>query len=103
MIELCNHGLLILQVLFVLVNQRIPLVDDAANVVENLSICLLLQIRQGVIQSLVFSLLPLQLEVHVLDLGIVPLQFAEYHFFVAALLKLTLDLIEVRHNLGQLV
>ena len=73
MVEFCYHGLLIFQIFFVLVNQSIALIDYAPDVVEDLRIGLLFEIGECVIKGLIFSLFPLELEVHVFNLSIVPL------------------------------
>ena len=72
-IEFSNHGLLVFQVTFVGINQGISFVDDTPDVVECLRVHISLQIGQSVIQRLVFSLLALKFEVHILDFVIVTL------------------------------
>ena len=73
MIKLCNHGLLVLQVSFVLVNEGIAFIDHTSQVLEGLSVCLLLKFSQRVLKRLIFALLSLQLKVHVFDLRVVAL------------------------------
>ena len=49
MVEFCDHGLLVLEVSFILVDQSISLINDTSNVIKRLNVCLLLQFRQSVI------------------------------------------------------
>ena len=102
-IELGDHRLLIFQVSLILVNQSIPLIDHASNVVKDLRVHGSLQASQRVVKRLVFSLLSVQLGVHSLDLLVVPVELANDHLFVLSVLELGLDLLEVAHDFGQLV
>ena len=74
-VKLRNHCLLILEVLLISVNQCIPLINDTSQVLKHLCVELLLQTRQRVINSLVFSFLSLKFIVHCFDLVIVPFKF----------------------------
>ena len=103
MIELSNHRLLILEVLLILINQGIPLIYDTPDVVKHLGVCVALQVSQCVVEGLVFSLLPLQLEVHVLDLLEIALQLTQNHLFIGAFDKLVLDLVEIGYNFWELL
>ena len=102
-VELGNHCLLIFQVAFVSVNQGVPLVDHAANVVEHLSIHGAFQACYRIVQSLVLGVFPIQLRIHGLDLLIVTVQLAYDHLLVLSVLKLALDLLKVVHYLRQFV
>ena len=48
-VKLSDHRFLVLQVLLVCVDQRIPLIDDASDVVENLSVCVFFQVSKRVV------------------------------------------------------
>ncbi len=37
-IELCNHGLLVLEILLILIDQGVPLINDTSYVVEDRSV-----------------------------------------------------------------
>ena len=43
-IELCDHCFLILQILFILVDQGIALIDNTSDVIENLCVSLFLKV-----------------------------------------------------------
>lgn len=58
-VKLSYHRLLIFQVFFISVDQAIPLVNDTANVVENLSVHVLLKSGKCLVQCRVFRLFPL--------------------------------------------
>jgi hypothetical protein len=59
-----------------------------------------LQICQRIIQRLVFSLFPFQLEVHVLYRLIVALQLTQNQLLIISIDKLGLDLVEVGDDFG---
>lgn len=101
-VKLGNHSLLVLEVLLKLVNKCVALVNHAANVVKNLGICILLELCEGIVQSLIFALLPLQLVVHRLDLGVVALELTHNHLFVNAMLEPVFDVFEEVDDLRQL-
>ena len=101
-IKLSNHGLLVLEVLLIGIDQCISLINDTPNVVEHLGIGMSLQICQRIIQRLVFSLFPFQLEVHVLYRLIVALQLTQNQLLIISIDKLGLDLVEVGDDFGQL-
>ena len=81
-IELGNHGFLVLQVALVLINERIALVNHVPDVVEHGAIGAHVHLRQLVRQILVLLLLSLQLVVHVLYLDVVALKLAHNQFLV---------------------
>jgi hypothetical protein len=58
-VKLSYHRLLIFQVFFISVDQAISLVNDTANVVENLSVHVLLESSKCLVQCRIFRLFPL--------------------------------------------
>lgn len=76
-VELSNHCLLILQISLILVNQCIPLINDVSDVVKDGAVCAHVELGQLLGQVLVLFLLLLQFVVHVLNLNIIALQFAD--------------------------
>lgn len=102
-VELGNHGLLVLQVLLIRVDQRIPLIDDATDVVEHLGVGVFFQVSKRIVQGLVLAFLTLQLEMHILDLSVVSLELSQNHILVSPFLELAFDLVEVLNDLRQLV
>ena len=103
MVEFRNHSLLVFQVSLILVDQSISFINDASNVIKSLHVGLLLQFRQGVIQSLILALLSFQFEVHVFDLCVVALKFSQDHFFVLAVAKFSFDLVEIAGDFGKFI
>ena len=103
MIELSDHSLLVLKMSFVCVDEGISFVDYASNVVERLYVCDRLKFCQRVIEGLVLSLLSFQLEVHVLDLSVIPFQLTKDHFFVLTIAELSLDLLKVAYDFWEFV
>lgn len=99
-IELCDHRLLIFQVFLVVVDQGVPFINYRPNVVESLLVEILLERREGVVESLVFSFLPLQFVVHSLYDVVVTFELAQNHLLIGSLLEFALDLVEVLLNLG---
>ena len=83
-IKLCNHGLLVFEVLFVLVNQRISLINDVSDVVEDRAIVADVQRGELVGEVLVLLFLPLQFAMHVLDLNVVAFELADDQLLVLA-------------------
>ena len=102
-IELSNHGLLVFQVTLVGIDEGVAFVDDTPDVVECLGVRISLQVGQSVIQRLVFSLLALKFEVHILDFVIVALQLVNDHLLVLTIRKLGLDLVEIADYLREFV
>lgn len=101
-VELCYHGLLVLQILVELINQGVALVDHTADVVENLCICVFLKFSKSVVECVVFPLFALQLVMHRLNLCVVALELAQDHVFVDSLLEPLFDAVKLLLNFRQL-
>ena len=54
-VKLGDHGFLVLQILLILINQRITFIDDTSDVVKDLGISRLLQVGKRIVQGLVLS------------------------------------------------
>ena len=83
-VELSDHGLLVLEVLLVLVDQRIPLIDNVTDIVEDGAVCAHVHLRQLVGQVLVLLLLTLQFAMHVFDLHVVAFKLAHNELLINA-------------------
>ena len=86
-VEFCYHGLLILQIFLILVDQGVSLIDYTSDVVEDGGVSASRRFLEGskfVLQSLVLPLLPHQLVIHVADLAIVLVKLSHYHLVVCA-------------------
>lgn len=103
MVKLRNHGFLVFQVSFVLVDQSIPLINYISDVVEDSAVCAHIELCQLLRQILVLLLLPLELIVHVLDLYEISLQLPYDQLLVNAPAESFLDLREPHGDIGQLL
>jgi len=72
-IEFCDHCLLVLKILFVLIDQGVALVNYGTNVVKSLDIKLGLQRNKSVTQGLILTLFSLKFVVHGLNLVVIAL------------------------------
>ena len=86
-VEFCYHGLLILQIFLVLVNQGVSLIYYTSDIVEDGGVSASRRFLEGgklVLKSLVLPFLPHQLFIHVADLAIVLVKLSHYHLVVCA-------------------
>jgi len=81
-VELRDHCLLVLQISLILVDERISLIDDVSDVVEDCTVRAHVQLGKLLRQVLVFLFLLLQLVVHVLDLDVIPLQLTNNQLLI---------------------
>ena len=103
MVELSNHGLLVLEIFLILVHQSISLIDDTSNVVKYLSICMSFKILQSIIESLILSFFSLKLEVHGFYLIVVSFEFTENHLFIDSFHEFAFDFVKICYDFGQLL
>ena len=82
MIKFCYHSLLVLQVLFICVDQGIPFVNHTSNVVKYRCISASLEQSQSILKSLIFFLFSSKLIVHILNLSVVSFQFSDNHLLI---------------------
>ena len=99
-VEFCDHSLLIFQIFLIEINQRVAFINDTADVFKGLCVTVALKLRNRVIQRLVFSLFPLQLKVHVLDLSVVAIELPQDHLLVITLREPVLNLFKVVDDFG---
>ena len=84
-IELGNHSFLVFKVSLILVNQRIPFVNDTADVIEYRCVrtaSRLLKACKLILKGLIFALLSHKLLVHITDLSVIFIQLTHDHLIV---------------------
>lgn len=82
MVKLSNHGFLVFQVSFILVDQCIPFIYHVSNVVKNCAVGAHIKLSKSLGQILVLLLLSLKLVVHVFDLYVVSFQLSHNQLLV---------------------